>query len=241
MNNPVRFTDPSGHACRDDGTCVLGPGDRLPAMSTLLYGGTNTSKTSSEKVESSSQNLTLGMGFSQSIEEELFRWHLFFGGHISGGMTSSDSINTASDIALLLEQENGHITGVEFDSDYIFGGYNVSEGFILGGRTPSLNYLFGLEEGTTSNHFAGSCSVNLSKGLWNTEVTITIYPTDITTSAGAFEGEVMAGYYLNYTPAKLVATYSSVQAVASVFIASGGLLARYLKPIDIFKPQLVTQ
>ncbi len=30
MNNPIRYTDPTGNACRDDGYCVIMPGDRVP-------------------------------------------------------------------------------------------------------------------------------------------------------------------------------------------------------------------
>ena len=213
MNNPVRYNDPTGNACRDDGYCVLMPGDRLPAKSKLM------------PIVETNSNKTFGIGFQQSIEFESFRWDLLYGGFISGGTTSSDSINTTSDIAFLLEQENGNLSGIEFDTDNVFGGYNFSEGFMLGGRTSSMATSFGLTEGSSSNRFAGSCSIDLSKGLWNSEVTISIYPTDITTLSGALEGEVMAGYYLKYSPVKNMANgVTVVTAVAAIF---------YVTPIAI--------
>ncbi len=36
MNNPIRYTDPTGNACRDDGYCVIMPGDRVPNQSKIL-------------------------------------------------------------------------------------------------------------------------------------------------------------------------------------------------------------
>ncbi len=135
------------------------------------------------------------------------------GDYIEFGSTSSDSINTPGDIALLAEFDNGKPAGIEFDTENVFGGFNKDEGFMIGGRTPSINEFFGIDNELTSTHYAGSKSAIQSNTDFDSKVTISFYPLDITTKTDFMNGEVMSGYYVT-------ASFERTVSVAAIVTAS---------------------
>jgi hypothetical protein len=249
-NNPIRYNDPSGHSpegrCGGGGGCDKNPYVYTPPRNPPATISVSTPRTDEENVydyhpssptiipgnvsqpsaDKNNSDPFIGVGFEESQDDELYLSGNFWTGYWRVGTVTSQSVSTNGRLVILANAKQGKISGIGFDTDLFFGDISLDKEITMGMRTPAYGDQLFKPIGI-SRHIATSVSVDLSKGISNPEMTVSLYHTDLIEQNGAFTSEVMAGYYYtsslkqNYIDAgiKLGAIAAGVYAIELITTA----------------------